>query len=242
MKNKAELTTQQIVMLIILIVSFVIILFLVFRLNLGETSQKEICHNSVILKERSLVGVTLDCKTNYICISGGEDCENFNPSETIKIDLNNPDAEKLIMKTIADEMADCWWMFGEGKVDYVGDYSGYHCAICSIIHFDKEIQDKVSKTITYDDFYSYLENTKKDDSQTYLKYLYGSPSFSTIKPYLGVNQFSFSDAILFEEKYAVLTGRNKEALTSDAIVYPSFIKSGELTDKTECTDFDLTKS
>ena len=48
--TRAELTTQQIVGLIILIISFVIILYFIFALNLGETTDKEICHNSVALR------------------------------------------------------------------------------------------------------------------------------------------------------------------------------------------------
>src|SRR3989339_538597 len=78
--KRGELTTQQIVGLIILITSFAVILFLLFRLNLGEISEKEICHNSVVLKGQSPsnfdVG-NLDCKTNYVCISGGEDCKDL---------------------------------------------------------------------------------------------------------------------------------------------------------------------
>ena len=54
MNKKGELTTHQLVGLIILIVSFAVILFLLFRLNLGETTNKEICHNSVIMKGKSI--------------------------------------------------------------------------------------------------------------------------------------------------------------------------------------------
>src|SRR3989339_574623 len=89
--KRGELTTQQIVGLIILITSFAVILFLLFRLNLGEISEKEICHNSVVLKGQSPsnfeVG-NLDCKTNYICISGGEDCKDFNHTNIINININ----------------------------------------------------------------------------------------------------------------------------------------------------------
>ena len=91
--KKGELTTQQIVILIVVITSFVIILFLLFRLNLGETSNKEICHNSVVLKSKGkgFIG-KLDCKTSYVCISGGGDCEDISPSATIKIDLSKQNA------------------------------------------------------------------------------------------------------------------------------------------------------
>ncbi|MDP2673185.1 MAG: hypothetical protein Q8O84_05215 [Nanoarchaeota archaeon] len=143
MNNKGELTTQQLVILIVLIASFAVILFLLWRLNLGETSDKEICHNSVVLRSQSKIIGSLDCRTNYVCISGGEDCSAF--TQTIK---TNAKTEEEISKAIKQEIDDCWWMFGEEKVDYIG-YSwkldiivGNQCAICSIIKFDDKIQEE----------------------------------------------------------------------------------------------------
>jgi len=141
--NKGELTTQQLVMLIILIISFVVILFLLWRLNLGEETQKEICHNSVVMvaKGKGFIG-ELDCKTNYICISGGDECEGFVSTSTIKANT-----EKEITDALQKEVSDCWWMFGEGKIDYLktlekGALGKTNCAICDTIKFDKTIQDK----------------------------------------------------------------------------------------------------
>src|SRR3989344_4486096 len=93
--RKAELTTTQLVVLIVLIVSFIIILFLIFRLNPGEQSDKEICHNSVILKSRTAgVAGSLDCKTNYLCVSGNGDCEGFTASAKSEIILTEGKAEE----------------------------------------------------------------------------------------------------------------------------------------------------
>ena len=141
MKNKkAELTTTQLVTTIILIVSFIIILFLIFRLNPGEQSNKEICRNSVVLRANAIlrvgVGGDLDCRTNYLCISGGDECKSFT-SAKVEIDLDGKDDEKEVMEVIAKEMADCWYMFGEGKVNY-GEYQSpsVKYALCSFIYFD----------------------------------------------------------------------------------------------------------
>jgi len=140
---KGELTTQHLVMIIILIISFGIVLFLLFRLGLGEETQKEICHNSVVMvgKGKGLVG-SLDCKTNYICISKGKKCEEFNPTKTVKVKT-----QEEIVEAIQKEIDDCWWMFGEGKIDYAGVFEGYVCAVCSVIKFDKTIQDKYTEII-----------------------------------------------------------------------------------------------
>jgi hypothetical protein len=144
-KNKrAELTTQQLVVLIILIASFVIILLLLFKLNLRDETNKQICHNSVVLLSKKQGIGTLDCRTTYVCLSGGDSCEAFNYDYEKKISLSEENPEELIKNAIQEEIDDCWWMFGEGKIDYTGvlDYSGYRCAICSTFKFDKKIQEK----------------------------------------------------------------------------------------------------
>lgn len=236
--KKGELTTQQIVTLIVLIISFAVILFLLFRLDLGEETDKEICHNSVVMQGKtSILGGSLDCNTNYVCISGGDKCKDITPSVTKKIDLTKSDKDKenQIYKAIAEEMADCWWMFGEGRVDYEGnDWKGYHCAICSIIKFDEKIQ---GLPLTYEGLYEYLNN-KKDETQTYSKYLYGNNvNFEDIK-------LKFSGPISTDEKYSVITGLNPDWPSADSFIYPLFVKSSDVGDKTKtsCTVFDVTKA
>src|SRR3990167_8695022 len=142
--KKGELTTTQLVTIIVLIVSFIIILFLLFRLNPGEQSNKEICHNSVVLKSTSKgFAGSLDFRINYVCISGGDDCKSLTSASKIEVDLNSKNSENKIMDAVAKEMADCWYMFGEGKADYSEKASSKtQCAICSIIEFDEKIQEK----------------------------------------------------------------------------------------------------
>ena len=216
--KKAEITTKQIVTLIILIVSFVIILFLLFRLNLGRETDKEICHNSVVLKSagKGLVG-QLDCKTNYLCISGGEDCEGINPTTTLKV---NPDNKEEIMKAIADEMADCWWMFGEGELDYMrGNFLGNTaCAICSIVKFDNKIQESQEGGITYEEFMGFLANKtrNKNEKDTYLYYLYGVSSIDGVLEKYGVikNDYELNKSISLKDKYMIRTGQVKPGFIS----------------------------
>lgn len=176
--NKAELTTQQIVTMIILIASFAILLLFYFNLNLGDASKKDICHDSVIkqgsLAKNAFKGGSLDCRTEYVCISGGEDCEDFGADTTIEIDAKN---ESEFYRAVAEEMANCWWMFGEGKIDYSGANflgSGSYCSICSVLAFDEEIKKNIESNgvFIYDDFLKYLdENKMQGSSKTYLNYL-----------------------------------------------------------------------
>ena len=234
--SRGELTTQQIVLLIILVTSFSIILFFFFKLNLGEETQKTICRNSVILKGNSVIkSGNLDCRINYLCISGGEDCEGINPTETVEVDISN---KEEIMESIANEMADCWWQFGEGKVDYVGSYIGTHCAVCSTIAFDESLKEI---TITYKELFEFLEKNKKDGSQTYLEYLFGvskADSFVSDNDYITKN---YDVPFSFDERYSIITGRNKELISSDSIIPVYFMKTREL-DESTCTKYDVTKA
>jgi hypothetical protein len=237
-QKKGEITTAQIVTIIVLIVSFIVILFFFFRLNLGATTNSEICHNSVVLQSKSakLIG-GLQCKTDYVCISGGGDCENMNPTITTKV---NPENKDEIMKAIADQMANCWWMFGEGKMDYLGISTDNICGVCSIVGFDDKILGTNSQ-ISYSEFYDYLANTKKDDTQTYLFYLYNINDVETLKQQYPLLESIAGNNILDNEKYTIITGESKTLFTLHHGKYlsPLFIKTNQLSESLsgQCNSF-----
>lgn len=193
MKNKCgEITTQQIVILVILIVSFAVILIFLFLLNPGDTTEKEVCYNSVVMKSvpgSSLAG-SLNCKRDYICITKDGSCEGLTKPEVIEV--KNLDE---VYYTLSEQMADCWWMFGEGKIDYVGkDYfkKDNYCSICDQVLFDDSLRDlegvkddKISKDALYD----YMGKTKvKGKEITYSKYIYGTDNINQIKVGLSTSQ------------------------------------------------------
>ena len=180
--KKGELTTQQIIMLVVTIVSFTVILFFLFRLNLGETTDDELCHNSVVTRGSAIVpsdAIPLNCHRKYICIteSGGE-CLGLTNPERVEVGSLNE-----VYETLADEMANCWWMFGEGRVNYVGDglTKDNYCSICSQIYFDESLESIIGEKISKDDLYDYLNKSKIDDSNNYLQYLFGTSDFDSLK-------------------------------------------------------------
>lgn len=174
--KKGELTTTQIVGLVVLILSFVIILFLIFQLNLGETTKKEVCRDSVILKGRSLLptGATpLNCRTEYVCFSKTKSCDVEGYERVIQVGSKNG-----FYRAIADQMADCWWMFGEGKINYVGNdwLSEIHCSLCSTVYFDSSIKDffEGKDTFSQKELYDFITTQKMSEkSLEYDEYLYG---------------------------------------------------------------------
>ncbi len=242
--KKGEITTKQLVTIIVLIVSFIVLLFLLFRLNLGETSNKEICHNSVVLRgQAGIVAGPLDCRTNYLCISGGGKCGEITPTETANV---NPGDKEEIMKALADEMSDCWWMFGEGEVDYEKSFTStsVYCALCSIVTFDEKIKEQIPE-ISYSEFYDYLKKTQKTKTQTYLQYLYSTNDIDDIedREYFNVN--ITTGVIDTAERQTIITGvdTNIKVLfigNNDKYLNTFIIPSSE-TSLTECKEY-ITKA
>ena len=185
MEKKGEMTTQQIVMLIILIASFIVILIFIFLLNFGKTTDAQLCHNSVVQRGSSVVptdSIPLDCKTSYVCLSEDGSCEKMTKPEVIKVKTKED-----VYKTLADNMANCWWMFGEGKSSYVGnDYThNNYCSICSQVGFDNSVEKIpafASGVLNKDDFYDYLTvNKPNGNDQTYAEYIFGVDSLEILK-------------------------------------------------------------
>ena len=241
MKNKkgAELTTTQIVMIIVLIVSFIVILYFFFRLNLGATTNSEVCHNSVVLRANSakLAG-ELQCKTDYVCITGGGKCADMSPTITTNIDASKKDA---IMKAVADQMASCWWEFGEGKLNYgtTGIFGSGGCAICSVVGFDNSVLS--DSGITYNEFYTYLQNTQKDNSQTYLQYLYGVSDISTLENQYPVLKDNLNNNIISNTFFAISTGFNTGVgwgiFGGNGNQPISYVPQSQLSSELKCSNF-----
>ncbi len=175
--KKGELTTQQIVVLIILIASFVVILFFLTNLGLKNESEKDICRNSVVTRGSTVVpneAFPLNCHTEYICISGDGSCESFSNSE---VEIPSEKSKEGVYKILAEKLRECWWMFGEGKINYAGSdlTENLYCSICSQVAFDDSVKDFLGDDeLDKDEFANYLSNTplKKEGGETYSDYLY----------------------------------------------------------------------
>jgi hypothetical protein len=205
--KKGEISTQQIVLLIILIVSFIIILFFLFRLNPGDEADKEACHQSVVLRGNNAIpsdAIPLKCNTKYLCITEDGTCER----------LTKPDVEKVktkeeIYDILADEMADCWWMFGEGDLNYVGNdmKHNFYCSLCTQFVLDDsltKIKD-VGSEIDGKDFYTYLENKHlESEGMSYLEYLTGSKTIRDLERSMAADGGNFGSYSLVKQHYIMM--------------------------------------
>jgi len=204
--RKGELTTTQIVTMIILIVSFVIVLFIFFRLNLGEITDKEICHNSVVTRGSSILptgSVPLKCQRTYLCLTNDGSCEV----------LTKPVIEKAKTKdeiygVLAEELATCWWMFGEGKINYVGSdlKENLYCSICTQVAFDDSVNEVLTDgTLDKEGLYIYMQDNQvigKDE--TYLNYLYGTNDLNGLKERFSSQGVEFGSLDLNKQYYVMM--------------------------------------
>ncbi|MCS7134284.1 MAG: hypothetical protein NZ889_00270 [Candidatus Pacearchaeota archaeon] len=147
MKKKAGITQHFLIGLIILVVAAALLFYFFRQIPYKESSEKEACHKSVVLRNEIflrgelVLEVPLRCKT-----------------QKIKIDSTN---EETIKREIANTMYDCWWMLGQGKMNFfqrkptLGNPS--YCVICATIEFDEKVQKKIKKI---DGILLYLIKTK----------------------------------------------------------------------------------
>jgi hypothetical protein len=84
--------------------------------------------------------------------------------------------------------------------------------------------------------YTYLEKEKKDDTQTYLTYLYGVSKFSLFRDF---SQSKIIDgAIDVNQKYAIVTGKQ----TGDKILNVYLVPSDRMIDALGCKSFSITQA
>ena len=211
MNCRGEMTSKMIISLILVIFGFVVLVFFYSGLQNTLDTDREVCHQSVVLRgslpDIAVVGskdlLPLECKTSKICLTsklfGKGECEGAYGEEfsTLRISNDLSKQENEVKEVLAEELADCWAMMGEGKIQlFPRDiFSGKNCVICSRISFDKNI---VTKDL--DNFQNYLNNNVPGRDYSYWDFLTdyklkdGSLQFDK-----GVNLDSSEKAIVFSE-------------------------------------------
>jgi len=192
-KKTGSLTATQIAIVTLIIVGFILLLFLLYRFLMKADIDRDVCHESVILRGTvsSLSGlmqdyIPLKCKTAKFCITAGngkcdKEGEAFS-GETGITKVKVQDKEQ-IEKFLAGEIIDCWSMLGEGKVDlfsqWIADNYGFDivyptCVICSRIAYDKKSLEDAGIDLSKINLLTYMTSHKvPDKSVSYFDYLAG---------------------------------------------------------------------
>ena len=158
--KKGELMTSQIIGFILLVVSFVIVLWVYSSIAFPDQIDRTTCHESVVLRA-TLGAVTplklgskftpLQCKTEKICLGG--DCREFEGAKNVlNIKAKEIEDKRDIEKEIVQSMVNCWTMMGEGKVavftptipvQYAISSVKSTCVICSRIAVSENIPNEI---------------------------------------------------------------------------------------------------
>lgn len=168
--KKADVVSLQTVLIILAIFGLAIVLVLLYRFIATENVDREVCHESVVLKAtlpdlpilQTKEVTPLKCKTRKVCIVKGglinsvlrifkgSGCEEFKGEKHDKVVVSGTksEIERQINMFLAREMADCWAMMGEGKVQIFARElakADRKCVLCSRIAFSKELQEEMDK-------------------------------------------------------------------------------------------------
>ncbi|MBI2046650.1 hypothetical protein HYT26_00595 [Candidatus Pacearchaeota archaeon] len=191
--KKADITTSQIVMIILLVLGFAIIIFFIIQLKWGGQVNSQVCHESVVLRG-TLPSVTqgyipLKCMTDKVCITSSTfgSCAEFKDVKgvtKVKISSDRDKARKDIEKAITQEIYNCWTMMGQGKLSLFsqeltktyGIGTVYPtCVLCSRIAFDKTSLDKTGADLSKIDVFEYMmSHMVPGKNVSYYAYLAGT--------------------------------------------------------------------
>ena len=145
MKKRGDITTGTVVTLILLVLAAIVLFAVinVFNSGMAGSVQDVVCAFSVRLSTKSQIIASSFSVFPMACYEK-------------KIELVEGTKDE-VMKQIADLMATCWWMYGEGKFEgvkgrilHAGSDPIYNCYAVDNL----KIKDK--EKITYDDFYKFL--------------------------------------------------------------------------------------
>jgi len=179
--KKALLSLNSLIALILILLAGAVILYFVFiySLDLSVASNVEACRESILIASQSKrVGnaplFPLNCPRKDLIIKKEDIVED------------NQIVQKKARKIIADAMAECFYMVGEGKVDPFSNFDHIGmglCLVCKKIKFDESLKsfiedykdssefDPDEHTIKFTPEFL-LNNIMPGTSETYAKYIY----------------------------------------------------------------------
>lgn len=184
MEKKGELTSTQIIIIVLAIVGFGLVAIALFLVDFGGYTEKDICKLSVLSRATATnvagmagAGIPLKCRTEKICLSesffGGCDEQFAGEENIVHVRLSGSSSNKArqIMEISANAMYDCWTMMGEGRLDLFKDNiygaTDATCVVCSRVAIDKSVGADVYDLVNVD---NYMKNTQVPGSQyTYLQ-------------------------------------------------------------------------
>ncbi|HIH10801.1 TPA: hypothetical protein HA241_01285 [Candidatus Woesearchaeota archaeon] len=176
-RTKKGMTMGFLVSIVITLVAFVLISGTLYRFvsKADDKAAENLCQQSVAFRAASTFRIG----------SGDATEVKLSPVLCKTIDKEVSGSKEEVMKTFADSIARCWWMFGEGRyeenvfqtLDVFG--SDAQCFQCYMVLPKAEGDFQANNPITIEEFNQFLRKTpyEKVKDQTYLGYIqsHGGP-------------------------------------------------------------------
>ena len=183
--KKSEIAMSTLVILIVILLSAAAMGWVIYQITktMEKSGTIETCRESVVLAStsRKISGdpmFPLKCDRQEL---------KFKKNEIVK---NNEVDQEKVSQMILDSMVDCWYMFGEGKLDPFTSFNNLgttYCLICKEIKFDDALIQYLNSfglenNPDYDPFKNSLmmptsySDKIPGETQTYQEYLGHNPS------------------------------------------------------------------
>src|SRR3989344_4909987 len=169
MNKRGEAVSDQLVIWIPLIVSFIIILYVLAQIFIvSDVVNAETCYASVVARDLANTKVfegsnylPLSCQTDKICV-GGKDCPTLLGTKSApirKVDLAGTEVRDKILYAYSEAIQTCDNSLGSGELNFFPSNlrETDYCVICSRIALDEDLKDKAPEKIGYLDLYRTLE-------------------------------------------------------------------------------------
>ena len=215
--NKKAMEAGQLVIIIVVIVSFMLIATVVTRwLASAEDKEAEVlCHDSVALRASTALRINPQEKSDDEYFQLVKAQIKAVPVLCKTIDKKVKGNKEEVMRTIADKMARCWWMFGQGRYEDIlsgskiqvlpalFDFDDYtnKCFNCYTI-LTEEIKD--AEVIAPQEFMAFLSTKKYSKSKTtYLDYIQTSGGPGRVVYLVTKEQTQNAEGILPHQAYSI---------------------------------------
>jgi hypothetical protein len=185
--KKADITSKQLITVIILVGSFLVILGFIF-LSPFDEGNREVCHQSLVLRSGVNTGilptadiVPLRCTTEKICIrtSSSEKCiDSFgNSTKENPVQFKKVIDRTDILDVLAEAHYDCHVLVGEGNLDFEphGWTDNPYGLICSRISFSngtRKILSEHGGDISFLELYKHMSKKQTKNNGNYLQFIY----------------------------------------------------------------------
>ncbi|MEK6919194.1 MAG: hypothetical protein AABW73_04090 [Nanoarchaeota archaeon] len=191
--KKGELTSGQIIVVIILVLSFAAVLFFYNLLDFDKQVDRDVCEATIAARgaarydeifELGPTSIPLKCKTEKYCISDSENldgkCAGLPQTEDNPVKAQVLKKEGSTLREVREEYLDflseqlysCNQLLGEGEINFLPtkSWDKSYCLICSRIEVDEKYRDEIGK-VTYLELYKHMEEKMALDGKSYLEHL-----------------------------------------------------------------------